>query len=126
MKVREPNGRVVFLALLVMLGIYLAAGRMSEEEVAHAGYLNQTIPTITPTGGTSTPTATNPTEPPPTQTPTEPPGVPSDTPSPTALAPSSTPTDPPTTGTATATGRPSELPSTTTLGRARRRKPSSL
>ena len=110
MSVREVNGRVVLLAFLVTLCIYLAAGGTSEGETAHAGSLNQTIPTMTPTGATSTPTVGNPTEPPPTQAPTEPPGEPSDTPSPTGTVPSSTPTETPTSGTATATG-----PATSTL-----------
>ena len=56
MRVGEVNGRVVLFALLVTLGIYLAAGGRSVDEVAHAGLLNQTIPTMTPTGATSTPT----------------------------------------------------------------------
>ena len=63
------NCRVVGFALLATLTIWLAAWGAAGGEAAQAGYLNQTIPTITPTGATSTPTASEPTAPPPTRLP---------------------------------------------------------
>ena len=97
------NRRVVILALLVTLAIRLAAWGAPTCGTAQASNLNQTIPTATPTGATSTPTASQSTKPPPTQEPTESPAIATDTPTATSPAPSATTTGEPTSSSATAT-----------------------
>ncbi|MGD9404536.1 MAG: hypothetical protein PVH95_05240 [Anaerolineae bacterium] len=97
------NRRVLILALLVTLTIRLAAWGTPACGTAQASNLNQTIPTVTPTGATSTPTGNQPTEPPPTQEPTEPPTITTETPTATSPAPSATGTGEPTSSSATAT-----------------------
>lgn len=104
MRKGEINRRSVILALLLTLAIRLAA--WGTDEAAHAAKLNQTIPTMTPTGATSTPTATKPASLPPTSTQTE---VPTGTLSPTSTSlPLPAVTDEPGAGSAptTATGLP--------------------
>jgi len=109
------NRRVVILALLVTLAIRLAAWGAPAWGTAQASNLNQTIPTATPTGATSTPTASQPTEPPPTQEPTEPPSIATDTPTATSPAPSATATGKPTSSSATATSEATAPDTPTTL-----------
>lgn len=111
---KKADARVWIFSVLGMLFIRLlahgpavASGPAMDSHVvgadrAHAGVLNQTIPTMTPTEPAITPPTTEPTEPmptreltkpPPTQGPTQPPPEPSGTAIPTAsLAPAPTAT----------------------------------
>ncbi len=128
---KKAGMRVWIFSVLGMLLIRLLAlgpavpSHAVGTDTAHAGTLNQTIPTMTPTGSAVTPATTEPTEPvptreltkpPPTQGPTQPPPEPSDTaiptasltPAPTGQAGSRTPT-----ATAKATvGKASPTPTT--------------
>lgn len=92
---KPANMRVWVFAVLGMLLVRLLALGTAGADTARAGYLNQTIPTMTPTGPAATPPTTEPpepsptrllTQPPPTQEPSRPPPEPSDTALPTATA----------------------------------------
>ena len=72
---RVLNKWVVVLALLVTLLLWLLALGVADDGVVLAGNLNQTIPTLTPSGVPTDPPTEEPTVPPPTR----PPGEPSDT-----------------------------------------------
>lgn len=105
---KKPSMRVWLFSVLAVLFIRLlahgpaVASRSAGADTGHAGFLNQTIPTMTPTGPAVTPPTAEPTKPsptreltkpPPTQEPTRPPPEPSGTAFPTAThAPSKTPT----------------------------------
>ncbi len=99
----DLDRRVLIVAVLAVLALRLATWGAAPGDQAHAARLNQTIPTVTPTGGTSTPTSTWPTSPSPTPLPTE---IPSATPSPTATGTLAT-------ASVTATSLPSASPSAT-------------
>jgi hypothetical protein len=86
------NKWVLVFVLLVTLLFRLLAWGVAEDEIVYAGHLNQTIPTLTPSG---VPT-TAPTEGPTALPPTRPPGEPSDTAVPVPTASSSVPTSQPT------------------------------
>lgn len=76
---RAMNKQVLLCALLVALLIRLFAWVGSGSNVAQAGYLNQTIPTPTPSGQPGNPPTSEPPGPSSTSAPTQPPGVPSET-----------------------------------------------
>ena len=84
----DTDWRVLLFALLGVLLIRLLAWGGSGDTTAYAGHLNQTIPTMTPTGGVVTPPTREPTEPPDTP---QPPSTATFTPTPgVSITPSAT------------------------------------
>lgn len=100
---KEADWRILFFALAGVLIIRLLA--LGADPAVHAARLNQTIPTITPSGQPTTPPTLPPTEPPPgsTSTPVQ---TPTFTPTPVEPTLSTTQTATPTPGTVTGTTTP--------------------
>ena len=79
MSERTINKKGLLYALLATLLIRLFAWAGSSGEVVQAGYLNQTIPTPTPSGQPQMPPTAEPSTPSATSVPTHPTAVPSET-----------------------------------------------
>ncbi len=113
---KRTERRVVLGAILITAVLWLVALGADEVQVAQAGWLNQTIPTATPSGGPDKPPTREPTDRPPEGT--DVPPRPTDTVAPgaTALPTTAVPTPGSTTEPGATASAPAPSPSATSPG----------